>query len=29
MLRRRNTLAGWPEPAPQTFRQRWQGRSVP
>jgi L-lactate dehydrogenase complex protein LldF len=29
MLRRRNPLAGWPEPAPQTFRQRWQGRSVP
>jgi L-lactate dehydrogenase complex protein LldF len=29
MLRRRNVLAGWPEPAPRTFRERWQARKAP
>ena len=29
MLRRRNALAGWPEPARQTFRERWQARVAP
>jgi hypothetical protein len=28
MLRRRNVLAGWPEPAPRTFRERWQARGA-
>lgn len=28
ILRRRNVLAGWPEPAHRTFRERWQERQV-